>query len=202
MHLVTKKVSFAQDQNSENRAAEHGNLDNTQKKSDHVIDASHFPNSGAIRTLDQLVHSLIFVSVTEAGLPIDLENFAPHGHERKDGGDAARSSKKCSRIKSEDLWFRNDVDIIRGAASHWGEGTLCDRASEATDTVLIVRKLARAGRDRFAKGIMRAINWLNTVKFDCQAQQSFKKRLYQQQSLLRTTEAATNQQELEQSIRR
>lgn len=109
--LGTEEVSLAHDENSEDRSTKHRNFYGTQEFPNQGIYTSHLSDCG-FRTRDWLVNPLIFISTTEAGLRVDLEDLVPHEYQREDGGDAARSCEERGRAELEFVWCGNDVDVV------------------------------------------------------------------------------------------
>lgn len=75
--LITEEVPLADDDDSEHCSTDHRSPQSTQKQRDRAVDPLHLPDGGTIRTLDRHVIALIFIWITEARLPVDLQDLNP-----------------------------------------------------------------------------------------------------------------------------
>lgn len=159
---MTPKIPLAEDEDHEDSSNEHRNLHGTQPHPDHAVEALHLPDGGAIRALDPLM----FISHTEARLPVDLEDLVPHRYHREDGRDAACSRHECGRIEGESVWYGDHIDVVLRALSQGRKRACGLRASEAKRGEFVVGELGRVVGDSVARAILRDKERLDTKELD------------------------------------
>lgn len=94
--------------------------------------------------LHRLVKFLFLsLSISPPHDPIYLPDLVPHGNQREDCGDAARSSKKGNRMKGQMFWCRNHVDVVHCTTSHWRKRTFLDSTLQTAGRRDIVGEFVR-----------------------------------------------------------